>query len=245
MATKLKAAEETQPAPVAAPRLLLERLNAVQQEVDYVQKEKRAGMRYSIVSHDAVTAKVRPILVKHGVLYYPIRLETTQVGNRTQAQMTVRFVSVDNPTDFIDVPTFGYGIDEQDKGPGKAMSYAVKYALLKTLGLETGDDPDVEQDVEFHEKEPGKPTGAAAEPRAAENKPDPVQAKKDVAYIEGLIVRIEAARSKDALMKLHKDTSEQRLAVRERDEELHNRYLVAMKERADDLDAPAATDPNE
>jgi hypothetical protein len=44
------------------------------------------------------------------------------------------------------VETFGYGVDAQDKGPGKAMSYGVKYALLKVLGLETGDDPDVVQD---------------------------------------------------------------------------------------------------
>jgi hypothetical protein len=40
------------------------------------------------------------------------------------------------------VSFFGYGIDNQDKGPGKAMSYAVKYAMLKTFCLETGDDPE-------------------------------------------------------------------------------------------------------
>ena len=54
--------------------------------------------------------------------------------------MTVRFVNIDEPQDFFDVQSFGYGVDGQDKGPGKAMSYAVKYALLKALGLETGED---------------------------------------------------------------------------------------------------------
>jgi hypothetical protein len=49
---------------------LLQRINAVQREVDYVQKEKKQGMRYSIVSHDAVTAKVRPLMVKHGVVSF-------------------------------------------------------------------------------------------------------------------------------------------------------------------------------
>jgi hypothetical protein len=44
------------------------------------------------------------------------------------------------------VETIGYGVDPQDKGPGKAISYGVKYALLKVLGLETGDDPDTVQD---------------------------------------------------------------------------------------------------
>ena len=126
---------------------LLQRLAAVQGEVDYIQKEKKTGMRYSIVSHDAVTAKVRPLMVKHGVLYYPNSLDVKQVGNRTEMWMTVRFVNVDDATDSIEVATAGYGIDDQDKGPGKAISYAVKYALLKTLGLESGDDPDEDQDT--------------------------------------------------------------------------------------------------
>lgn len=126
---------------------IFQRLHAVMGEVDYIQKEKKAGMRYSIVSHDAVTAKVRPLLHKHGVVYYPVKIDRGQNGNRTEADMLVRFVNVDEPTDFIEVATTGYGIDDQDKGPGKAISYAVKYALLKTLGLETGDDPDEDQNA--------------------------------------------------------------------------------------------------
>ena len=41
---------------------IAQRINAVMAEVDYIQKEKKPGMQYNIVSHDAVTAKVRPIL---------------------------------------------------------------------------------------------------------------------------------------------------------------------------------------
>lgn len=133
-----------------------QRLAAVMGEVDYIQKEKKNGMNYTIVSHDAVTAKVRPVLLKHGVVYHPIRCEHTHNGNRAECAMTVRFVNIDAPTDFFDVPTFGYGIDTQDKGPGKAMSYAVKYALLKALGLETGDDPETES-VEHKQEDPALP----------------------------------------------------------------------------------------
>ena len=126
-----------------------QRLAKAMEAVTYIQKEKKAGMRYSIVSHDAVTAKVRPALLEAGIVYYPVHTSASQTGNRTEAHMTVRFVNIDEPHDYIDVQTFGYGIDDQDKGPGKSMSYAVKYALLKTLGLETGDDPDLDQSVEF------------------------------------------------------------------------------------------------
>lgn len=130
------------------PNNILQRLHAVMKEVDYIQKEKKQGMRYSIVSHDAVTGKVRPLMVKHGVVYWPEGFHIEQVGNRTQLICKVIFASVDNPADRIEVSTAGYGIDDQDKGPGKAISYAVKYALLKALGLETGDDPDLDQDVQ-------------------------------------------------------------------------------------------------
>jgi hypothetical protein len=125
---------------------IAQRINAAMADVDYIQKEKKSGMNYSIVSHDAVTAKVRPILQKHGVVYYPRDMQVEQSGNRTQAVFTVRFENIDDRSDYIDVATFGYGVDPQDKGPGKAMSYGVKYALLKVLGLETGDDPDEVQD---------------------------------------------------------------------------------------------------
>jgi hypothetical protein len=128
------------------PRNIAQRIAAVMGEVDYVQKEKKQGMNYSIVSHDAVTAKVRPLLHKHGVVYYPRDFHHLQNGNRTELLFTVRFENIDDRSDYIDVATMGYGVDAQDKGPGKAISYGVKYALLKVLGLETGDDPDTVQD---------------------------------------------------------------------------------------------------
>ena len=131
-------------------RNIHQRIAAAMQKVTYIQKEKKQGMRYSIVSHDAVTAKVRPVLLAEGVIYYPVQLTNGQTGNRTDCTMVIRFANIDNPADFIDVPSFGYGIDDQDKGPGKAMSYAVKYALLKALGLESGDDPDEDQNVVFN-----------------------------------------------------------------------------------------------
>jgi hypothetical protein len=130
-----------------------QRLAEVMRSVTYIQKERRQGMQYTIVSHDKVTAKVRPALLDAGIVYYPVRCEHSHNGNRAECSMTVRFANIDDPADVIDVPSFGYGIDSQDKGPGKAMSYAVKYALLKALGLETGDDADHDS-VEHSHQDP-------------------------------------------------------------------------------------------
>ena len=144
-------------------RNIYQRLHAVMGEVTYVQKQRNKGMHFSTVSHDVVTAKVRPPLHKHGVIYHPINLTHTQNGNRTEVSLEVRFVNIDNPSDFVDVPGLGYGVDPQDKGPGKAISYAVKYALLKALGLETGDDAD--HDSIDHEPEAQKPAPQSITPQ--------------------------------------------------------------------------------
>lgn len=128
---------------------ILQRINAVMQELDYLQKEKKSGMQYSFVSHDKVTGAIRPLLVKHGIVCWPSQFNVQQEGNRTQLQCKVVFANIDQPEDAFEVDSFGYGIDSQDKGPGKAISYAVKYALLKTFALETGDDPDQDQHVKF------------------------------------------------------------------------------------------------
>lgn len=131
------------------PKNVHQRIHEAMGEVDYVRKNEKSGMQYKFVSHDAVTGIVRPALHKAGVVYYPQNMKVNQDGNRTECVFDVRFMNIENQSDFIDVPTFGYGIDNQDKGPGKAISYGVKYALLKTLGLETGDDP--ERDSIDHE----------------------------------------------------------------------------------------------
>lgn len=133
---------------------LFQRLHAVMCEVDYIQKEKKSGMKYSIVSHDAVTAKVRPLLVKHRVMYTSSVKSAEQDGTMTKTLVEVTFINIDKPTETHAVVMLGHGIDPQDKGPGKAISYAVKYALLKTLGLETGDDPDQEQDIRKDSRHP-------------------------------------------------------------------------------------------
>lgn len=140
---------------------IYQRLAAAMAEVTYIQKQRKQGMQYTIVSHDAVTAKVRPALLKHGVVYMPVDMAHSQNGNRTEVTLTVRFVNVDDPSDVFEVPSLGYGIDSQDKGPGKAMSYAVKYALLKAMGLETGDDAD--HDSVEHDPEPIRPASISME----------------------------------------------------------------------------------
>lgn len=148
-------------------RNVYQRLVAVMDEVGRVAMAgtapKEAG-GYRYVRHDDVTAAVRPALVKHGVLVVPSVARHERDGNMTVLEVDVAFVNADDPSDRVEVRHVGYGIDRQDKGPGKGLSYAVKYALLKVLSLETGDDP--EADSVEHEpasRRPARPASPAGD----------------------------------------------------------------------------------
>lgn len=132
----------------------------VMEEITYIKKRK-GGMSYSAASHDDVTGKVRTACVRNGLDIYPCQLESHVDGYTSSCTMLVRIVNCDNPSDYIEIPSFGIGLDKQDKGPGKALSYAYKYALLKAFNLPTGDqdDPDMapESDYEGIEHESKTP----------------------------------------------------------------------------------------
>ena len=122
---------------------IYQRVLAVMSELSYVQKgDKTVNNQYRFVGHDAVSEAIHPMLVKHGIAMIPSVSGWKQDGNRTEVDVTVSFINADKPEDRFEVQTFGFGVDQQDKGPGKAVSYATKYAVLKTFVLETGDDPE-------------------------------------------------------------------------------------------------------
>jgi len=138
---------------------IYQRIHAIMEDVSYVQKEdKKVNNQYKFVSHDAVTSAIRPALLKHGVIAIPSYFDISVDGNRTNCSMAIMFVNKDKPEDRLEIPCagFGQGIDPQDKGAGKAMSYAYKYALLKIFALETGDDPE-KDNIDYAPKAPNPP----------------------------------------------------------------------------------------
>lgn len=121
---------------------------------------------YQAVSEGAVLSAVKPIESELGIYSYPISrkvidtniLTTTSEYNgekkeKTQLFMRLetiyRFINIDDPNEYIDITTYGDGIDSGDKAPGKAMTYADKYALLKAYKIETGEDPDAKPSEEI------------------------------------------------------------------------------------------------
>ena len=129
-------------AEATTPLNIYQRLNEVRKEVAYVQKDKAVQGQYKAVTHDFVTASVRKHLIEQGIMVCPslVKAQTVDSGSATQknvpiiryeATYDVRFVNCDNPDEHVSVVIEAHALDQGDKAPGKAISYAVKYAMLK------------------------------------------------------------------------------------------------------------------
>ena len=138
-------------------------------QIETVAKNLKVEMgkgSYKAVGEGDVLRAVKPIEADLGIYSYPLSrkvIETATLttvreynGNKTESnqlfmrlETVYRFVNVDNPEEYIDITTYGDGVDTQDKAPGKAMTYADKYALLKAYKIETGDDPDKDDSGEL------------------------------------------------------------------------------------------------
>lgn len=61
-------------------------------------------------------------------------------GNVTIIEGFIRLSNVDNLAEYMDVPALGEGVDNSDKGSGKALSYARKAGMVSALNLGIGVD---------------------------------------------------------------------------------------------------------
>lgn len=150
---------------------IFQKMSAVTNELQTVAKNLTvvAGKNnsYKAVSERDIIDAVKPLEIKHGIYSYPydrqiIESQTLESESEYQGKVTkkttffsrikttYRFVNVDKPDEYIDMVTFAEGIDAQDKGSGKAMTYSDKYALMKAYKISTGDDPDQNASEETH-----------------------------------------------------------------------------------------------
>lgn len=143
---------------------------------------------YKAVSERDILDAVKPLEEKHGVYSYPVdrtvlesnllESESTYNGKTTKKTTFMtriatvyRFVNIDKPDDYIETTTFAEGIDAQDKGSGKAMTYGDKYALMKAYKISTGDDPDQTASEETNYKRTTKATAPAPKPTTKQKTP--------------------------------------------------------------------------
>lgn len=119
--------------------------------VGHMEKDDSSALRYKFHSHEAVTEAVAAACFKVGLYYYADVEESSyevlsspdgKLIYFTKVTVAVTFVDVESPDQKLTFRGVGIGLDPSDKSVGKAVSYAVKYALLKGLMCRTGDNPE-------------------------------------------------------------------------------------------------------
>jgi len=140
-----------------------QRINWVRSQIGYVQKTKVvSGQGYKAVTHDDVTAMVRPHLIKAGIdtVQTLTNSKFEDTGQKTKSGTPIflytgvydiSLVNVDNPEDAVISHVEAQALDFGDKAPGKAMSYGKKYVYLKSFDIETGEDEESRIEARFKE----------------------------------------------------------------------------------------------
>jgi|TARA_Y100000289_G_C3905419_1_gene141623 hypothetical protein len=124
---------------------LFQKLHSVTENVEKIYKEQNKGMPYKSVNHNMVTKAIRKQIIEQRLWINPIIEESINQGSSHKVVMSAEIIDIDNPTDKVTIGKFpALGIDNQDKGYGKAISYAYKYILQKGFMMEIGEDEEVD-----------------------------------------------------------------------------------------------------
>lgn len=136
------------------PTTTINAILAVMRDVEAVAKrEKNVQQGFNFRGIDAVINAVGPAFRKHGLIVLPqveesisstMPLSNGKSANRIQLRVTYRFIG--EAGDEIATTVVSEAFDQGDKATAKAMSVALRTALLQVLCLPT-DDRDPDHDV--------------------------------------------------------------------------------------------------
>jgi hypothetical protein len=131
---------------------IYQRINEVRKKCPFIKKDKKVeGGGYMAVTHDHVTAELREHLIDQGIVIVPRLVDAKFVDSgmttgkgitimRYEAKYELDFINMEEPSDKVTVPLEAHANDHGDKAPGKATSYATKYAMLKLFSIESGEN---------------------------------------------------------------------------------------------------------
>jgi len=137
----------------------------VMKEVKNIEKSMTIGVgqnSYKGISDKDVKQKIGEAMAKNNLVCFPIKIEPTtrlerweEIDNYSKTMKTKQSVFTEVLVTYkivhsltsenIEIQGFGYGIDAQDKGAGKATTYALKNALLYTFLVPTGTIEDTDK----------------------------------------------------------------------------------------------------
>lgn len=125
---------------------LLEKIRQCIIKVGTVKAETNPGMAFKTVGHNKVSAKMVQIIKTQNIMCTPNFSDYQRNGYLTSIKCELTVYDMDNEKDRIVINAYGEGADKQDKGIGKAQSYAMKYCLMKLFLMAIGNDEESDLD---------------------------------------------------------------------------------------------------
>ena len=102
--------------------------------------------KYEFVTDSDVLDTVRMAMAAEGVCLFVSMTGVQQDNKRTIVNLQFTFADGESGQS-VTVAWVGEAMDTQDKGIAKAATSALKYCLLKTFLISTGDEPDTDSDA--------------------------------------------------------------------------------------------------
>ena len=167
---------------------IYQKMVAIRQAVPYLQKAAN-GPQYQYVSSSQTVSAVRDLLDEHSIFLKTEMLDQTLTEFKTAKgalqfmtviKMRFTWINAENPEEQIVTLWEGQGVDNGEKGIGKAATYAEKYFILKTFNIPTDkDDPD------------------AYQAKVEESKPEPKATQTQIDVLKGIAGAIAEKVGKD------------------------------------------------
>ena len=142
----------------------------VMNDVKGIEKSMKVGsgnMTYQGVPDQQVKKIIGESMFKHGLTILPIEIEPRAKVSRWEektnyglkqkqsvfTEVIAKYLLLHESGESQVLSGYGHGVDSQDKGAGKATTYALKYTLLYTFLVPTGkiDDSDTTHSNEYKE----------------------------------------------------------------------------------------------
>lgn len=130
----------------------------VMNEVNNIEKKMNVGsgsFTYKAISDSMVRSQIKDAMVKNGLMIVPtgVSAKTTtdrwdEGGKSKQSiltEATTTYLLIHESGESIPLAGYGQGVDTQDKGAGKATTYALKNVLLDTFLVIKGEDMDTDK----------------------------------------------------------------------------------------------------
>ncbi len=171
---------------------LIKAVNSVMEACETVSKNLTVGVgnnAYKGVGDKDVKLMVNRAMRDNGLALFPTDVETDEkitefTDNYGKPKKSVfisvktKYLLIHESGEQIELTGYGHGVDSQDKAAGKATTYALKYTLLYTFLVATGDIDDADKT----HSDDIKPPSQQNKPQTGNN--DPAKAKDKRPFVK-------------------------------------------------------------